>query len=111
MVPLTTALFGLMIAYCGLAINSSAVLTGAANVTDAHNRATVMTGVRIFKQFGAVVSPIVSGRLAVVDMRLPFLLASVCAVIGLLSALLLAPMLNRLSSLLRKRDFKFLDGV
>lgn len=47
--PLHLSLLGLMLAYQGMAVNSSAVACGAAELTDAANRATVMTGVRVLK--------------------------------------------------------------
>lgn len=80
--PLQVSLLGLMIAYQGMAINASAVACGGAALTDAQNRSTVMTGVRMLKSLGAVAGPIVSGILAGTDPRLPFVAAAAAALLA-----------------------------
>jgi len=67
-----TSICGLVIVYIGIAISSSAVACGAANLTDVRNRSTVMTGVRMLKSLGAVMGPIISGATASINERLPF---------------------------------------
>merc|ERR1712023_205599 len=66
------SLLGLLILFQGVAINNSAVSCGASDLTDAQNRSTVMTGVRVFKSIGAVTGPIVAGSAASYSVKLPF---------------------------------------
>merc|ERR1712232_1382316 len=63
---------GFMLAYQGLALNSSAVAVGAANCTDSSTRSSIMTGTRMFKSLGAVIGPTLSGSLATQGVRQPF---------------------------------------
>lgn len=73
------SLASFMIAYLGIALNASAVAVGSANLTDGHNRATVMTSVRMLKALGAVMGPLISGTLASRSTRSPFLVAALFA--------------------------------
>merc|ERR1712079_783442 len=94
-----------MLAYLGLAINSSAVATGAANLTDANNRAMVMTSVRMFKSLGAVTGPSIAGKLAGVDVRLPFLgVGAGFAVVGTITQLAAIPLIKTTQNLLSQRQ-------
>jgi len=113
--PLRVSVLGFMLAYQGLAINSSAVATGAANMTDSTNRATIMTGSRMLKSLGAVLGPVISGHVASTSVKLPFLAAAAFALAGLCSQLLSVPLLRHIKELLASRKTvgrttPFLDG-
>lgn len=113
--PYKLSVVGLMIAYQGLAINSSAVATGAANRTDQESRATIMTGTRMFKSAGAVIGPIVSGPLASYNVRWPFYAASAFSAIGMSTQLVSLPKMREVKALLERRKTvgkatPFLDG-
>jgi len=113
--PYWVSCVGLIIAYQGLAINSSAVATGAANLTDQPNRATIMTGTRMFKSAGAVIGPIVSGPLASQDVRYPFFAAAAFSVMGMSTQVLSMPMLGKIMEIVHKRkvidsETPFIDG-
>eukprot|EP00930_Biecheleria_cincta_P044256 TRINITY_DN30384_c0_g1_i1.p1 TRINITY_DN30384_c0_g1~~TRINITY_DN30384_c0_g1_i1.p1 ORF type:complete len:480 (-),score=42.79 TRINITY_DN30384_c0_g1_i1:138-1370(-) len=101
--PLPASLASLMLTYLGLAINSSAVTTGAASLTDWRNRSTVMTGVRMMKSLGAVLGPIISGHMAALDVRLPFACASCAALLGAVVELACMPLARHFRDLVEKR--------
>lgn len=103
MKPIGVSIACFMIAYQGLAINSSAVATAAANLTDWTNRSTVMTGVRMLKAFGAVLGPVLAGHLAASDVRLPFIGAACSAFLGLLIHVATSPAIIHVHDLLEKR--------
>mmetsp|Transcript_46677 Transcript_46677/g.117439 ORF Transcript_46677/g.117439 Transcript_46677/m.117439 type:complete len:682 (-) Transcript_46677:371-2416(-) len=90
--PLFASVLGFMFAYQGLAIHSSAIAIGAANMTDSTSRATIMTGIRMMKSLGAVVGPILSGHLASSDIRLPFAGAAGIAMTGFIAQLMALPL-------------------
>jgi len=115
MQPYWISCLGLIIAYQGLAINSSAVATGAANLTDMQNRATIMTGTRMFKSAGAVIGPIVSGPLASRDVRYPFFAAGAFSLLGMSTQLLSLPIIRKVQDVLSVRkvinaETPFIDG-
>jgi len=115
MQPYWFSCLGLIIAYQGLAINSSAVATGAANLTDMQNRATIMTGTRMFKSAGAVIGPILSGPLATRDVRYPFFAASAVSAFGMSTQLLSLPVIRKVKEVLSVRkvinaETPFIDG-
>jgi len=101
--PLGCSLLGLVLAYQGMAIGSSAVACGAAELTDASNRATVMTGVRVLKSLGAVIAPVVSGRLAGIAHALPFYAAAAMALLSVVTQLLTLRTTSNLVQLIRGR--------
>mmetsp|Transcript_106653 Transcript_106653/g.318811 ORF Transcript_106653/g.318811 Transcript_106653/m.318811 type:complete len:551 (-) Transcript_106653:52-1704(-) len=101
--PLRYSLLGLLTAYQGMAINASAVACGAAELTDAVNRATVMTGVRVLKSLGAVLAPVISGRLAGMDHSLPFYAAASMAMAALMTQLFTMRTMSGLAQLLKGR--------
>ncbi|CAE8620565.1 unnamed protein product [Polarella glacialis] len=109
--PIQASLAGLMLAYLGLAINSSAVACGAAGLTDAANRSTVMIGVRMLKSCGAVIGPVIGGWLAGIDHRMPFIAAAGFAAIAAVTQLLLLRSTDRLAALLSGRRSVGLDSA
>jgi len=110
------SVLGFMLAYQGLAINSSAVATGAANMTDSTTRATIMTGTRMLKSLGAVVGPIISGHLAAHNVCWPFFAAAGISMVGLVAQnVLTLPLMKYVKDLLEKRKTvgratSFLEG-
>lgn len=96
MQPFLVSLVGFMVAYIGLAINSSAVSTGAANLTDSSSRATIMTGTKMLKSLGAVVGPTFCGYLANKDVRLPFYAAAAVSVLAMSVQFLCQPWYRRI---------------
>jgi len=80
---LNLSLVGLMILFQGCAINNGAVSCGAASLTNVQNRSTVMTGVRMLKSLGSTVGPSFAGIAATRDIRLPFALSGVFAILGI----------------------------
>jgi len=115
MKPFIVSVLGFMLAYQGLAINSSAIATGAANMTDSSSRATIMTGTRMLKSLGAVVGPILSGHLASNNVVYPFLASAAVAMAVFAAQVMTLPLMAYIKELLCKRktvgrDTSFLEG-
>jgi len=73
---------GLLTVYFGIAVSSNAVTCGAISLTDGTNRSTMMTGIRMLKSLGAVVGPVISSATAARDVRLPFCVTAVAALMA-----------------------------
>lgn len=113
--PFQITCIGFVMAYQGLAINSSAVATGAANMTDASTRASIMTGTRMLKSLGAVVGPTLAGHLASQEIRGPFVAAACFGLLGVAVEVVSKPTIRRIKETLVKRrsvgkDSAFLEG-
>jgi len=79
---LAVSVCGLVTVYIGVAVSSSSVACGSAKLTDQRNRSTLMTGVRMLKNTGAIMSPVIAGAVASTHVQLLFLVTAVAALVA-----------------------------
>merc|ERR1712125_60948 len=79
---LPLSLASIFVATFGNALYNAAVVAYYNSLTDEVNNVTVVTAISMTKKFGAIFGPVIAGRLAEWDVRYPFALAALAALMS-----------------------------